>query len=74
VRAGVSVETYRIAAERRFLRTPPVIGIGVIFEDVEKLVFLLEKHSPEVERQVSEWASKRSIPITFQVTGPFPVV
>lgn len=64
-----SLATYRDQAQQAFLGKDSVLGVGIVLDSEEKLVFLLEQSSGEVEEEIRSWASRRSVPIVFEVTG-----
>jgi hypothetical protein len=60
-------------AQKKFLGKGSVIGVGIMCDSDEKLVFFLGEHSEDLERQISDWASDRGVPFVLQVTGPLQI-
>ena len=63
-----TIETVRVAAQRKFLGRGPVVGVGVA-QTGKQLVVMLEQNSPTLEREICSWADRLHVPVTFVVTN-----
>jgi len=66
-------ESLRREAENLFLAREPVIGIGIQFSKSAPIVFLLREHNPNLEAEITAWASKYSLDPAFQVVGSIEI-
>ena len=69
----VPAHKYQVEAQKAFLGHGPVIGVGVVVDPEEKLVFLFKETSKELEHQISDWASARGVLFTVEVTGSLAI-
>ena len=60
----------RAEAQELFLGRGPVVGVGVKDEEGKELVFLLEEKSPGLEREISAWAARSHVGVSFLVSNP----
>jgi len=67
---STSTKSARSEAQELFLGRGPVIGVGVRDEEGKELVFLLERKSPRLEHEISEWAARSRVGVSFLVSNP----
>jgi len=67
---ATKTKSARDEAEELFLGRGPVVGVGVGDEEGQNLVFLLEKKSLQVENEISAWAKRLHLVVSFLVAKP----
>jgi len=67
---SASTKSPKVEAQELFLGRGPVVGVGVSDEKGEELVFLLEKQSPGLEREISSWAKRLNLVVSFLIAKP----